>query len=75
MLQEGYLGLCEAVKHYEPEQETTFLRYASFWIKQQMYRYVENCCSVIRISSGTRTEVLRYKKIYAEYKKQPSMDK
>ena len=49
--------------------------YASFWIKQQMYRYVENCYSVIRISSGTRAEVLRYKKIYAEYKKQPSMDK
>lgn len=74
LLQEGYLGLCEAVKHYEPEQETTFLRYASFWIKQQMYRYVENCCSVIRISSGTRAEVLRYKKIYAEYRKQYGKD-
>lgn len=69
LLQEGYLGLCEAVRHYEPEQGTLFMTYAAFWIKQQIYRYVENCCSVVRISSGTRGEVLHYKKIYAEYRK------
>lgn len=68
LLQEGYLGLCEAVRHYEPEQGTLFMTYAAFWIKQQIYRYVENCCSVVRISSGTRNQILRYKKLRAEYK-------
>lgn len=68
LMQEGYLGLCEAVRHYEPEQGTLFLTYAAFWIKQQMFRYVEKCGSVVRIPSGTRNQILRYKKLRAEYK-------
>lgn len=68
LLQEGYLGLCEAVRHYEPEQGVLFLSYAAFWIKQQMHTYVEKCGSVVRISSGTRNQILRYKKLRAEYK-------
>lgn len=31
--QEGYLGLSEAVNHYNPDEGVTFLHYASYWIK------------------------------------------
>ena len=68
LMQEGYLGLCEAVRHYKPEQGVLFLSYAAFWIKQQMFRYVEKCGSAVRISSGTKNQILRYKKLRAEYK-------
>ena len=31
--QEGYIGLCEAVSHYDLKQEIAFITYAGFWIK------------------------------------------
>lgn len=40
--QEGYLGLSDAVSHYNPDEGVTFLHYASFWIKQCMSRYVKS---------------------------------
>ena len=40
--QEGYLGLSDAVNHYNPDEGVTFLHYASFWIKQYMSRYIKS---------------------------------
>ena len=40
--QEGYLGLSDAVSHYNPDEGVTFLHYASFWIKQYMSRYIKS---------------------------------
>jgi len=34
LVQEGMLGLLEAVKHYQPDQNTQFSTYATFWIKK-----------------------------------------
>ena len=67
--QEGYFGLCEAVNHYEPEQGASFIHYAAFWIKQAMCRYIDNCCSVVRIPASAKEEILQYKKIVNEYRK------
>ncbi len=67
--QEGYIGLCEAVQHYDPEQGVPFISYAAFWIKQAMRRYIDNCCSVVRIPVSAKEEILQYKKIVNEYRK------
>lgn len=40
--QEGYLGLSDAVDHYNPDEGVAFLHYASFWIKQYMSRYIKS---------------------------------
>lgn len=69
LLQEGYLGLCEAVRHYEPLEGASFIHYAAFWIKQAMRRYIDNCCSIVRIPVGVKEEILQYKKIVDEYRK------
>ena len=69
LLQEGYLGLCEAVNHYEQQQGVPFISYATFWIKQAMRRYIDNCCSIVRIPVGAKEEILQYKKIVNEYRK------
>lgn len=77
LIQEGYLGLCEAVKYYDPE-EASFIHYASFWIKQVMLRYISNFSNGIRVPEHARNEVYRYKKIKADYiktyGKEPSND-
>ena len=69
LMQEGYIGLCEAVRHYDAEYGAQFLSYAAFWINQTMVRYLENCGSMVRIPSGTNQQLLKYKKIYGEYLK------
>ncbi len=65
--QEGYFGLCEAVRHYEPDKGMPFINYAAFWIRQVMRRYIDNCGSVVRIPVGAREEIRKYKKMRNEY--------
>lgn len=67
--QEGYIGLCEAVRHYDQAYCASFIHYAAFWIQQVMCRYIANCCSCVRVPEGVRNEVQQYKKILTEYRK------
>ena len=67
--QEGYLALCDAVRHYDAGQGVPFINYAAFWIKQGMQRYIENCGAVVRIPSGVQQLTRKYKKIASEYQK------
>lgn len=67
--QEGYIGLCEAVRHYDQEQGASFIHYAAFWIQQAMRRYIANCCSCVRVPEYVRNEVQQYKKVVSEYRK------
>lgn len=67
--QEGYIGLCNAVEHYDPEKEVSFITYAAFWIKQNMQRYIENCTGAIRLPVYAKQEVQQYKRFLSEYKK------
>lgn len=69
LMQEGYIGLCEAVRHYDADQGANFITYAAFWIKQVMLRYIENCGSTVRIPTHAREWLFKYKKVFAEYKK------
>lgn len=40
LMQEAYIGLDRAVDAYEPERGVKFLTYATYWIKQQIRRYI-----------------------------------
>ena len=65
--QEGYIGLCEAVRHYEPCKEVPFINYAAFWIRQAMRRYIDNCGAVVRLPSNMYDWIRKYKKTLREY--------
>lgn len=67
--QEGYIGLCNAVEHYETDKGVLFLSYASYWIEQAMRYYINNCTGAIRVPVYARYEVQQYKKIANEYRK------
>lgn len=41
MVQEGYFGLCEAVKHFDTSAGCSFISYAAYWIRQAMQRYYQ----------------------------------
>ena len=63
--QEGYLGLCQAVEHYDPDAGSQFLTYAGFWIRQAMQRYIEG--GTVRIPLNVRQWHRRYKKLVRTY--------
>ena len=58
LLQESYLGLWEAVQHYETSENVLFMTYAGFWIKQSAQRYIEKCSSVVRIQSNRKQKIV-----------------
>ena len=68
--QQGYLGLCEAVRGYRQEDGALFATYASFWIRQSIYRYIEECSSVVRIPSGTRGKILQMRRFCAIFERE-----
>lgn len=67
--QEGYIGLCEAVRQYDPEQGASFISYAAFWIRQAMRRYIDNYCDVVRIPVHAREWIQKYHRAVKEYQK------
>ncbi len=70
LLQEGYIGLSEAVSRFDADQGASFIHYAAFWIRQGMRRYVDNCGSTIRLSVHARDEINEYNRVVKEYRKQ-----
>lgn len=60
--QQGYIGLCNAVQGYRPDENIPFINYAVPWIRQSMKRYIENSGSVIRIPSHSWSKHTKYKK-------------
>jgi len=69
LMQEAYIGLDQAVKHYDSSKCTLFLSYAAFWINQSLRRYVENNGRTIRIPVHELQRVSQYQKYTNEYMK------
>ena len=63
LMQEAYLGLWEAVKHYDSSKEVLFMSYATYWIKQAAISCVERS-SLIRIPKQVQKLIRIYKKAY-----------
>ncbi len=68
--QEGYIGLCEAVRQYDPDKGVPFINYAAFWIKQAMKRYIDNCGGVVRIPVHAREWIDKYNRVVKEYQRE-----
>ena len=49
LIEEGNLGLLRAVEGFDPEMNTRFSTYASYWIKQAIKRALVNTAKTIRI--------------------------
>ena len=64
--QEGYIALCEAVRHYDTERGMSFISYAALWIKRGMRICVDNSRTV-RLSFNAGDEVRKYQKIMRRY--------
>lgn len=62
LMQEGYIGLHNAIYKYEPGQGILFLSYAGHWVKQQIIRYMEES-DLIRRPSHQYQRIQRLNKL------------
>ena len=68
LMQEGYLGLCEAACQYDPDQGATFIHYAVFWIQRTLQRYIDNCGNVVRLPVHALGDIRKYNRAVRQYK-------
>ncbi len=60
LVQEGNIGLMQAVKKYNPYKGTKFSTYASFWIRAYMLKYIRNNWSLVKIGTTESEKKLFY---------------
>lgn len=68
--QQGYIGLSNAVEGYRACEGVPFIKYAAFWIRQGMLRYIENCGGMVRIPSHERQRQGKYKRLVHDFEAQ-----
>lgn len=66
LIQESYFGLCKVVDHYNPDMDASFIHYASFWIRQQLMRYIKKN-KTVRIPEHTHGKIREYKKAVQQW--------
>ena len=51
LIQEGNIGLMEAVKNFDPEHGVRFPSYAVWWVRAYIYRYLINNSRLVKIGT------------------------
>lgn len=69
LMQEGYIGLCNAVNHWDPDGGANFLTYAIFWMKQKMIRY-GRYNNTVKISTEAAERLTQYNNVVNAFKTQ-----
>jgi RNA polymerase primary sigma factor len=76
LVQEGNIGLMEAVERYDPDQGFRFATYAGWWIKQAIRRAVTNKGRLVRLPAHVSEELSRLrratKEIEAQHGRRPT---
>jgi RNA polymerase sigma-32 factor len=60
LIQEGNIGLLEALKRYDPEQGVRFPTYAAWWIKAYILKFLLDNARMVRIGTTNARRKLLY---------------
>ncbi len=78
LIEEGNLGLLRAVEGFDPNMNTRFSTYASYWIKQSIKRALVNSAKTIRIPAYMVELLSKWRrasaKLAEEFNRQPTAE-
>ncbi|MEN6632765.1 MAG: sigma-70 family RNA polymerase sigma factor [Candidatus Polarisedimenticolia bacterium] len=60
LIQEGNVGLVEALKRFDPEQNVRFPTYAAWWIKAYMLKFLLDNARLVRVGTTNARRKLLY---------------
>ncbi len=60
LIQEGNVGLLEALRRYDPEQGVRFSTYAAWWIKAYMLKFLMDNARLVRVGTTNARRKLLY---------------
>ena len=60
LIQEGNMGLMEAVKRYDPYRDVKFTSYAKFWVRAKILKHLMTYMNPVRIGSSRQSRKLFY---------------
>ena len=63
LIADGNIGLMKAVERFEPERETRFSTYATWWIRQHIRRALQTCGPTVRVPGYMVELIARWKKV------------
>jgi RNA polymerase sigma-32 factor len=61
LIQEGNIGLMEAVRRFDPARGSRFLTYAVYWIRDRIQKYLLRSMKIFRISGSSAQHKLFFK--------------
>ena len=67
LIEEGNIGLIEAVSHFDTESNNKFSTYAVWWINQSIIKYFQDKSRLIRIPVNRSNELIKINKMIEEY--------
>ncbi len=67
LMQEAYLGIAEAVKHFDFTQDVQFMTFARFYIQQAARRYKQNYSNIKRIPVNQLELISKYHAFREKY--------
>ena len=67
LMHEAYFGLIKATESFNVNQGSLFMSYASFWIRQYVKRYLENCGQVVRVPVHRQQQIYQYNEARSFY--------
>ena len=68
IIQEGNMGLIQAVEKFDPDKNLRFTTYATFWIKQSILKYISSSRRLIRLPAYVTDGISKVRKFTQKYK-------
>lgn len=70
LVEEGNVGLVHAVEKFDPDMDTRFSTYATWWIKQAIRRAIVNKVKTIRIPTYLAEELARWRRFARQFEQE-----